>query len=81
MGDYGFGGDLNGNGKFDPGDYEIWKDTMKDPPGGGGGGNSGGSSGAGLLIFILICLVVGAVNELLGALMLFFGLYIRWLMH
>ena len=30
MADYGFGGDINGNGRFDPGDYEIWEETMKD---------------------------------------------------
>lgn len=29
MADYGFGGDINGNGRFDPGDYEIWEETMK----------------------------------------------------
>ena len=39
MADYGFGGDINGNGRFDPGDYEIWKETMKDS-----GGSYSGSS-------------------------------------
>ena len=45
MADYGFGGDINGNGSFDPSDYEIWKETMKDS---GGSYSSGGrvSSGA-----------------------------------
>ena len=79
MGDYGFGGDLNGNGKFDPGDYEIWKDTMKGSS--GGGGNSGGGSSAGIWIFFLVCAVIGGINGTAGALLLLLGLYAYWMIH
>ena len=44
MADYGFGGDINGNGSFDPGDYEIWRETMKDSGGGYSSNSYSGSS-------------------------------------
>ena len=54
MGDFGngfSGGDLNGNGRFDGGDYEIWKDIEHSSKGGYSG------SGLGEIIgwFLIIC--------------------------
>lgn len=75
MGDYGFGGDLNGNGSFDPGDYGIWEETMKDSSGGGGYRSSGSGSnirgsGAGIIGGILLWIVYFCIVMAL----VFFGL-------
>lgn len=72
MADYGFGGDINGNGSFDPGDYEILEETMKGQGSSFSGRNTasivraGGSIGSLignillwiLAVFIFSCMVI-----------------------
>lgn len=73
MGEYGSGfsgGDLNGNGHFDGGDYEMWKDIEH-------GSNHGGIGGTGALEQILAwTLIIGGI--ILGAIFPPFGILI-WL--
>ena len=74
MADYGFGGDINGNGSFDPGDYEIWRETMKDSGStcsGSGRTSSGTHAGGGVGSLIGSVLLWGlSVGILTGVVML-----------
>ena len=91
MGDWGSGvpggGDLNGNGKFDPGDMEMWHDINKNASKGGGSSGGGGYSGGGcgLWAWILILMVICACIEVFvgkggGAILFFIVMYILWMM-
>lgn len=84
MGDFGNGfggGDLNGNGHFDPGDYEMWKDIHN---GSSSGGSYSGSGGSGLGVVLLallgmVCIVFGILLAAVfppGALILWLGIYL-----
>ena len=83
MGDWGGGvpgGDLNGNGKFDPGDFEIWQDIEHGSRGGGGNRGNGGGCG-GWLLFLIICMVLELFVRGLGTLVFFVGAYFYWMSH
>ena len=63
MADYGFGGDLNGNGSFDLGDYEIWRETMKDSGStcSGSGRTSSGTHAGGGVGSLIVGILTGVV--------------------
>ena len=70
MGDFGrgfSGGDLNGNGHFDAGDYEMWRDINK---GSSGRGYGGGDSFTTLIAwgFIIAGIILGCVFPPFGIL-------------
>ena len=70
MGDFGSGfsgGDWNGNGHFDAGDYEIWKDTERGSGGGGGHYSGGGGASIGWIL-IIAGLFLGCMCPLFGVL-------------
>ena len=90
------GGDLNGNGEFDPGDIEIWNDIEGSSGGGGSsggfgsGGSSGGRSGGNgggcgcgtlLIVILLLFVIVGLSFGELGMVLLLLVFYFIWLVH
>ncbi len=74
-----WGNDWNHNGEYDSFDnymdYEMFHRDESSGGSGGGGGRGGSSTEKTWLVVFVIALVLGIVNELLGAIVLFGFLY------